>query len=87
MRCGCGRCRVRSCPRVPFQLALRLRVPINNELWVLTFSERDDDGPWLQESFKVELARRVLTAVTHHTVTVTDTVPAKHFSSFIAWYR
>jgi hypothetical protein len=38
-----ARWRVRSCPHVPFQWALRLRVPRNDEMWLLTFSEVDDD--------------------------------------------
>jgi hypothetical protein len=43
MTSGCARWRVRSCPHVPFQWALRLRVPRNDEMWLLTFSEVDDD--------------------------------------------
>lgn len=43
MGSGCARWRVRSCPHVRFQWALRPRVPRNNEKWLLTLSEVDDD--------------------------------------------
>jgi hypothetical protein len=43
MTSGCTRWCVRSCPHVPFQWALRLRVPRSDEMWLLTFSEVDDD--------------------------------------------
>jgi hypothetical protein len=42
MTSGCARWRVRSCPHVPFQWALRLRVPRNDEM-LLTFSGVDDN--------------------------------------------
>ena len=40
---GCAHWRVRSCPHVPFQWALRLWVPRKDEMWLLTFSEVDED--------------------------------------------
>jgi hypothetical protein len=39
MTSGCSRWRVRSCPHAPFRWALRLRVPRNDEMWLLTSSE------------------------------------------------
>jgi hypothetical protein len=41
MTSGCWR--VRSCPHVPFQWALRLKVPRNDEMWLLTLSGVDED--------------------------------------------
>jgi hypothetical protein len=43
MSSGCARWRVRSCPHVPFQWALRPRVPRNDEMWSLTLSAVNDD--------------------------------------------
>jgi hypothetical protein len=40
----CARWHVRSCPHVPFQWELRLRMPRNDEMWLLTFSEVEDDS-------------------------------------------
>jgi hypothetical protein len=59
MTCGRARWRVRSCLHGPFQWALRLRVPRSNDVWLLTFSDGDDDGPWRDacSSSKVKSAR------------------------------